>query len=763
MFEFLVTTVLVGVLVALKKLFSRLAALSHESDVLKRRLDSMRQDLTGVTVALRANATGETLPGEGRRVNLGAILDLDRRLNELSERLKGPIETPGESGAIDRESQVHPSLPPLPSEEAMPPSTAKETEPFVPESAPPILVPDANKTLPPPVPVLLPQQPHRPQSPQQDLQPVFDWESFTGVKLFAWLGGVALFLGAAFFVKYSIEHSLISPMLRIILGLLAGSGLLAGGMWMRRQGYETTVHTLCASGIAILYVDIFAAHAFYDFIPPAAAFVLMALVTLAAFLLAVRLDGRYIAVLGLVGGFLTPPLLSTGVDRPLGLFSYVALLDAGLIAIAWHKRWVFLVSMSAVGTLAMQLGWAEKFFEVSKALTGCSIFLLFPLFYLAVLIAAGRRKLNDRWVEGPGFVLPLVSMGFAAYMLGFAELGARPGLVFSFVFLLGSALTGTALLRPDYRPVHAIGGSLAFLMLVYWTVDALTLELLPWALGFYLLFAALHAAFPIALQRLQPESRPVAWASVFPVLMLLPMLIAIGRDLAYSLLIWPALFAVNGVVLLAAIAPTAVWTVAIALLLTLSSAALWLNQSPGIAALPGFLGIVALSTLFFFAIGVFLSRRRPAVQEPGSAPAPAYLQHLPALSAVLPFLLLILASAELPLAQPAPIFGLALLLSVLLLGLVYYRQADVVFPVAAGSVALLLYAWHTDHFDASRPMLALPWYLFFSLCFFVFPFLFHKRLQERRIPWVAAALSAPITLVQNKFLRGAWSEVRRQE
>lgn len=257
MFEFLVTTVLVGVLVALKKLFSRLAALSHESDVLKRRLDSMRQDLTGVTVALRANATGETLPGEGRRVNLGAILDLDRRLNELSERLKGPIETPGESGAIDRESQVHPSLPPLPSEEAMPPSTAKETEPFVPESAPPILVPDANKTLPPPVPVLLPQQPHRPQSPQQDLQPVFDWESFTGVKLFAWLGGVALFLGAAFFVKYSIEHSLISPMLRIILGLLAGSGLLAGGMWMRRQGYETTVHTLCASGIAILYVDIF--------------------------------------------------------------------------------------------------------------------------------------------------------------------------------------------------------------------------------------------------------------------------------------------------------------------------------------------------------------------------------------------------------------------------------------------------------------------------------------------------------------------------
>ena len=264
--------------------------------------------------------------------------------------------------------------------------------------------------------------------------PAFDWESFTGVKLFAWLGGFALFLGAAFFVKYSIEHSLISPMLRVILGLITGAGLLTGGLWLRRQGYETTVHTLCASGIAILYTDIFAAHSFYEFIGPTPAFLFMILVTVAAFLLAVRLDGRYIAILGLLGGFLTPPLLSTGVDRPIGLFSYVALLDAGLAAVALRKRWGFLVTLSAVGTLAMQVGWADKFFDISKALTSVVIFLVFPLLYMALLIVADRFE-TLRQVGGCSrFPAAFVFNGLCGLPAWLSGIGcqAGPGVFLSF-------------------------------------------------------------------------------------------------------------------------------------------------------------------------------------------------------------------------------------------------------------------------------------------------------------------------------------------
>ncbi len=745
MFEFLVIAILIGVLLAIRNLLKKTGALAHETRVLQRRLESVSEHLTSIASALQAKTIGESRRSEGHKVNLQAIADLEAQLAEVFVRLDqrssplGPKEPAAGFRGQPPELQVSPQataglavVPATQSSELPPPESQSES-----------VVLQAESSTSPPKPVLE----RVPPSPPAPLprQPAFDWESFTGVKLFAWLGGFALFLGAVFFVKYSIEHSLISPVLRVILGLITGAGLLTGGLWLRRQGYETTVHTLCASGIAILYTDIFAAHSFYEFIGPTPAFLFMILVTVAAFLLAVRLDGRYIAILGLLGGFLTPPLLSTGVDRPIGLFSYVALLDAGLAAVALRKRWGFLVTLSAVGTLAMQVGWTDKFFDISKALTSVVIFLVFPLLYMALLIVADRFKRSDKWVAAPAFLLPLCSTAFAGFLLGFPELGARPGIVFSFLFLLNACVTGLALLRDDYRLVHGVSGSMTFLLLLVWTMGSLTPELLPWALAFYLLFAALHAVFPIALQRWHPATQPYVLGNIFPVLMLVPMMIVVGRNPAHSLLVWPVLFAVNGIVLLAALASAVAWPVVAAMVLTLMSAGLWLENLPGIQTLPSLLGIVGFSALFFFAVGLYLNRRwRRSTGASDSSTMPEFSQHLPALSAVMPFLLLVIASLELPIRQPAPVFGLALLLSVLLLGLVRYQRADAVFPVTAGSVALLLSSWHGKWFEPGQPVLALPWYLFFCALFTAFPFLFHKSLPERRIPWITAALAGPV-------------------
>ena len=148
----------------------------------------------------------------------------------------------------------------------------------------------------------------------EKLKGSLNWEQFMGAKLFAWISGFALFLAVTYFVKYSFEHDLIPPEVRVALGFLVGIGLVVGGVVLRRKQYAITAHTLCATGILILYAVTFACRAVYHFafFGPVPTFVLMALVTAAAFLLAIRLEAQVVALLGMLGGFLTPVLLSTG-------------------------------------------------------------------------------------------------------------------------------------------------------------------------------------------------------------------------------------------------------------------------------------------------------------------------------------------------------------------------------------------------------------------------------------------------------------------
>ena len=211
--------------------------------------------------------------------------------------------------------------------------------------------------------------PHPSSFPTSQERPsAISLEAFMGVKLFAWVGGLALFLGIVFAIKYSFEHNLITPLMRVLLGLLTGLGLVAGGWFTPREKYEVLGQTLCATGIVTLYGVIFGAHALYGFFGLTTAFILMALITAAAFLLAVGRNAQVVAILGLLGGFLTPILLSTGEDHALALFSYIALLDAGLAAVALRKRWRHLVAFAAVATVLMQWGWCSQLLRVLQGL-----------------------------------------------------------------------------------------------------------------------------------------------------------------------------------------------------------------------------------------------------------------------------------------------------------------------------------------------------------------------------------------------------------
>jgi uncharacterized membrane protein len=208
-----------------------------------------------------------------------------------------------------------------------------------------------------------------------------DLESLIGGSVFSWAGIILVTFAVAFSLKYAFDKDWISPTVRVTLGALAGAGLLVVGERLRRKGLRPYAYVLSGGGVLILYLSVYAAYEFYKLLAQPVAFLLMTAVTAIAVLLSVRLNALPVAVLGLVGGFLTPVLLATGQDNQVALFTYISLLDAGVLAVAYFKRWRVLDFLSFAATTLMTLGWALKYYGQSKLWTTLLFVSLFFVVY----------------------------------------------------------------------------------------------------------------------------------------------------------------------------------------------------------------------------------------------------------------------------------------------------------------------------------------------------------------------------------------------
>ena len=580
-----------------------------------------------------------------------------------------------------------------------------------------------------------------------------------GAKLFAWIGGLALFLGVAFFVKYSFEHNLVPPAVRVAIGFVIGLALLVGGVALKRKENAVTAQTLCATGILILYAVTFACRSFYHFaffglIPT---LVLMTLITATAFLLAVRLDAIVVAILGIAGGFLTPVLLSTGQDNPLGLFGYIALLDIGLLLVARRKDWSALPVLGAVGTILMQSGWItrffvpEQYFAGSKILVPMAVFLGFETLFVGALASLKRGAKTDRALSGAAAAMAATAILAAFFFLSFSRLGQRPTLLLSYLFLADIGLLVIVFLREKLAALGGATGLLVFAFLAIWTETYLTTRNLYVALGAYFVFAVLHASMPLVLQRVR-QSKVPWWCHLFPALSLLLVLLPIFNLSETSFLVWPVVLCVDLLAIVLAIATGTLTPVLLVLLLTFGVVGGWIFRIPAtLTGLPSLLFLLGIFAVFFLIASVWASHRVLGdslsirgnllgnIGLPGN-----FAVQLPALSAILPFLLLIMVTLRLPVANPSSIFALAFLLIVLLLGMAKILALDVLPAVALASVLALQHTWHFQHLDPSHATTPLLWYLTFAAVFSVFPFLFHRQFAGKTIVWATAALAAPL-------------------
>lgn len=160
------------------------------------------------------------------------------------------------------------------------------------------------------------------------------------------IGVLILVTGIGFFLKYSIDNGLIGEQARVALTVLAGLGMIVGGVRLVGGKYHLFSQGLLGGGIAVLYFSVFAAFSFYHLLSMYPTFALMVLVTASAATLAIRLDSMLVAIFAIIGGYCTPILLSTGQVNFAGLYSYMLLLGVGILGINWYKQWHLLNFLS---------------------------------------------------------------------------------------------------------------------------------------------------------------------------------------------------------------------------------------------------------------------------------------------------------------------------------------------------------------------------------------------------------------------------------
>jgi uncharacterized membrane protein len=244
-------------------------------------------------------------------------------------------------------------------------------------------------------------------------------EFFTGGNTVVRVGIVILFFGVAFLLRYVAEHSHIPIQFRLSGVACGGIALLALGWRLRarRPGYALTIQ---GGGVGILYLTTFAALRLYLVLPPAVAFSILVLLAAFSAGLAVVQNSQAFAVLAVAGGFLAPILASNGQGSHVALFSYYAVLNMSILAIAWYKSWRPLNFVGFAFTFIIGTVWGVLHYSSALFNSTEPFLVLFFLFYVAIAVLFSIRQPPQLrgYVDGTlVFGTPMAAFGYQSSML----------------------------------------------------------------------------------------------------------------------------------------------------------------------------------------------------------------------------------------------------------------------------------------------------------------------------------------------------------
>jgi uncharacterized membrane protein len=193
----------------------------------------------------------------------------------------------------------------------------------------------------------------KPTSPEAFLP---GFENFIGLKLINFVGIIVLIVGLTIGVKYVIDINLISPVMRILLTYVAGGVLFFISLMLRKK-YQVFSMILFSGSMASVYFTTYAAYEYYGLIPRTPAFILMLVFTFFTVYNSIKYNRQEIAVLGLVGAYGIPFFVKGNSENVTALFSYIFIINSGVLVILFKKYWLSLMYISFFTTWLIYLSW----------------------------------------------------------------------------------------------------------------------------------------------------------------------------------------------------------------------------------------------------------------------------------------------------------------------------------------------------------------------------------------------------------------------
>ena len=327
--------------------------------------------------------------GGSRCIGLGSI---NRRLNKLEGKDEyGPYGvTQAKPIATAQKPLFERPKPTMVSKTHEMPATSPKLQPTPSKATPAFEVAAAIKEL-------------VPLKPKPDVEGGLELKIGTTVALI--VGVITVVVGVGFFLKYVYDNMTFSEEIRVCMVAFGGLVAIAVGEVLRRRNFEIVAKGIAALGFALLYAAIFSGSRVYGLFSGEWAFGLSIVVTVAAMAYAVVLDEVLIAFLALLGGYLSPVIISTGQNLPMPLFSYVFVLSAGAMASAMFRRWRAVNWIAMVGTYLLYTGWFVKFYSPDQMLTALLWLVLFGSMYLILPILNGLVKKLAARAEDVGLVV----------------------------------------------------------------------------------------------------------------------------------------------------------------------------------------------------------------------------------------------------------------------------------------------------------------------------------------------------------------------